>query len=180
MHAASMPSLVAAVLCGCALVLARALPAAPIELLPNGGGEKINEKVMPMYFGVQNAGEIASSPLPRSGDRAVRLIARPHEWNFSVFTTPNPASYPQDDVLRIKVAKGGLYHASVWVRGRGQFRLGVQQWPPILGSVMSEPLTLSKEWQRVDVAYRADPPEIRDVNLQFRHRALRSHPRTRA
>ena len=160
--------LLAAIVCGWSLVFARAMPAAPIELLPNGGGEKINEKMMPTYFGVQNAGEIASSPLPRSGDRAVRLIARPHEWNFSVFTTPNPASYPQDDVLRIKVAKGGLYHASVWVRGRGQFRLGVQQWPPILGSVMSEPLTLSKEWQRVDVAYRADPPEIRDVNLQFR------------
>jgi hypothetical protein len=161
-------SSLAIVLFGCALVLAQRLPAAPIELLPNGGGEKINEKMMPKYFGIQNAGEIASSPLPRSGDRAVRLIARPHEWNFSAFTTPNPNSYPQDDVLKIKVAKGGLYRASVWVRGRGEFRLGVQQWPSILGSVMSEPVKLGKEWQRVDVAYRADPPEIRDVNLQFR------------
>lgn len=151
-----------------ATILALRGEAAPIELLPNGGGEKINEKMMPTYFGVQNAGEIASSPLPRSGDRAVRLIARPHEWNFSAFTTPNPASHPQDDVLKIKVAKGGLYHASVWVRGRGEFRLGVQQWPSILGPVISEPVSLTKEWQQVDLAYRADPAEIRDVNLIFR------------
>lgn len=158
----------AIVLFAFALLLAEGLLAAPIELLPNGGGEKINDKMIPTHFGVQNAGEIAASSLPRSGDRAVRLIARPHEWNFSIFTTPNPLSYPQDDVLKIKVAKGGLYRASVWARGRGEFRLGVQQWPSVLGSVMSEPLTLSKEWQRVDVVYRADPPEIRDVNLQFR------------
>jgi hypothetical protein len=168
MRAATRPSLVVAVLCGCVMALVRGVPAAPIELLPNGGGEKINEKMMPVYFGVQNAGEITPSSLSRTGDRAVRLIARPHEWNFSVFTTPNPASYPQDDVLKIKVAKGGLYRASVWVRGRGKFRLGVQQWPSILGSVMSKPVVLSKEWQRVDVAYRVDAPEIRDVNLQFR------------
>jgi hypothetical protein len=150
------------------LLLGKGVSAEPVELLPNGGGEKVNERTLPTHFGVQNAGEIQSSPLPRSGNRAIRLIARPHEWNCSVFTTPNPGSYPQDDVLRIKVAKGGLYRASVWVRGRGEFRLGVQQWPSILGSVMSKPVVLSKEWQRVDVAYRADPPEIRDVNLQFR------------
>lgn len=141
--------------------------AEPIELLPNGGGEKINDKMMPTYFGIQNAGEIASSPAPRSGDRAVRLIARPHEWNSSFFTTPNPSSYPQDDVLTIKVSPGGLYRASVWVRGRGEFRLGMQQWPSVLGSQMTEPVALTKQWQRVDLVYRAEAQEIRGVNLQF-------------
>lgn len=157
-----------AIIWACAAIVASVSSADPIELLPNGGGEKINEKMTPTYFGVQNAGEIVASSLPRSGDRAVRLISRPHEWNFSVFTTPNPASYPQDDVLTIKVARGGLYRASVWARGRGEFRLGVQQWPSILGSVMSEPVVLNKEWQQIDVVYRAEPPEIRGVNLQFR------------
>ena len=142
--------------------------AAPVELLPNGGGEKINEKALPLYFGVQNSGEIRASDLPRSGERAVRLIARPHEWKFSIFTTPNPASYPPDDILRVRVVRGGVYRASVWARGRGDFRLGVQQWPSILGSVMSEPITLTKEWQKVEVTYRAEPREIRSVNLQFR------------
>jgi hypothetical protein len=138
------------------MILAAAVQAEPIELLPNGGGEKINEKMAPTHFGIQNAGEIVSSPLARSGDRAVRLIARPHEWKFSIFTTPDPNSYAQGDVAQIKVAQGGLYRASVWVRGRGEFRLGVQQWPSVLGSVMSEPVELTREWQQVRVDYRAD------------------------
>jgi hypothetical protein len=152
----------------CAMILAAAVQAEPIELLPNGGGEKINEKMTPTDFGIQNAGEIVLSPLPRSGDRAVRLIARPHEWKFSIFTTPDPNSYAQGDVAQIKVAQGGLYRASVWVRGRGEFRLGVQQWPSVLGSVMSEPVELTREWQQVRVDYRADKLEVRGVNLQFR------------
>jgi hypothetical protein len=142
--------------------------AAPVELLPNGGGEKINERNIPTYFGVQNAGEISSSPLPRTGDRAVRLIARPHEWKFSIFVTPNVNSFPQDDVVQIKVANGGVYRASVWVRGRGVFRLGVQQWPSILGSVMGDPVALTKQWQQVQLEYRVEKPEVKGVNLQFR------------
>jgi len=155
------------VACVVIALASRTVRADPVELLPNGGGEKINDKMIPSYFGVQNAGEIASIPAPRSGDRAVRLAARPHEWNASFFTTPNPSSYPQDDVLTIKVARGGLYRASVWVRGRGEFRLGVQQWPSVLGSEMSKPVALTKQWQRIDLVYRAKSAEIRGVNLQF-------------
>lgn len=156
------------IVCVAAMLGSGALFADPVELLPNGGGEKINDKTLPTHFGVQNAGDIQSSSLPRSGARAIRLSARPHEWNFSIFTTPNPSSYPQDDVLTISVKRGAVYRASVWARGRGTFRLGVQQWPSILGSVMSDPVELSKEWKRLDVVYRADPPDIRAVNLQFR------------
>jgi hypothetical protein len=142
--------------------------AAPVELLPNGGGEKLNEQTAPVYFGVQNAGEIRSTRHARSGDRAVRLMARPHEWKFSIFTTPNPGSYPQDDILRIKVAKGGRYRASVWVRGKGEFRLGVQRWPSILGSALSKPVVMTRDWQQVQFEFRADEPDLLSVNLQFR------------
>jgi hypothetical protein len=150
------------------LLGAAAVHANPIELLPNGGGEKVNDKTSPFYFGVQNAGEIRSTRHARSGDRAVRLISQPHEWNFSVFTTPNPASHPPDDLVRIKVAQGGLYRASVWVRGKGEFRLGVQRWPSILGSALSKPVTMTRDWQRVNVEFRADQPDLQAVNLQFR------------
>ncbi len=140
----------------------------PVELLPNAGCEKINDKMQPSYFGVQNAGEIISIPESRKGQRAVRLVAKPHEWNFSVFATPNPGSNPQDNVLKINVAKGGLYRASAWVRGKGVFRLGVQQWPSILGSKMSEPLTLNREWQQVQLEFHADQPDVLSTNLLFR------------
>jgi hypothetical protein len=150
------------------LLQAAAAMGEPVELLPNGGGEKINAQMAPVYFGVQNAGEIRSSPHPRSGDRAVRLISRPHEWKFSIFTIPNPISYPPDDILRIKVVQGGIYRASVWVRGKGEFRLGVQRWPSMLGSALSAPVTMTREWQRVQLEFRADQPELQATNLQFR------------
>jgi hypothetical protein len=66
--------------CAVIALASRTVPAEPVEMLPNRGGEKINEKIQPTYFGVQNSGEIQPSPLPRTGDRAIRPIARPHEW----------------------------------------------------------------------------------------------------
>jgi hypothetical protein len=45
---------------------------------------------------------------------------------FLTFTTPNPIS-SQDDVLTIKVARGGLYRMAVCGRGRGEFRLDIRQ-----------------------------------------------------
>ena len=91
------------------MVLATALSQAqPIELLPNGGGEKINDRQDPAYWGAANSGELVSIREARTGDRAVRLAARPHEWGFSIFVTPNPGSYPPEDILRLEVAPGAV------------------------------------------------------------------------
>jgi hypothetical protein len=68
------------VACAVIALASRTVPAEPVEMLPNRGGEKINERIQPTYLGVQNSGEIQPSPLPRTGDRAIRPIARPHEW----------------------------------------------------------------------------------------------------